>query len=146
MPNLETVLNTTETQLIALIKSAWGVSKVHTQPQEVEPTAGALPEAYLLQGEIVPAEEEESVMCSESGRVQWSAMLHAAKPTTGQLIRAKRAKAQLLRSALAGASLTYSGEARWEGEVYDVMEGEVQARSGAYLIRVNFSTPVEWED
>jgi hypothetical protein len=146
MANLETVLNTTETQLIAILKTAWGVSKVHTQPQEIEPTAATLPEAYLLQGEIVPAEEEESVMCSESGRVQWSAMLHATKPTTGQLIRAKRAKAQLLRSALAGATLTYSGQARWEGETYDVMEGEVQARSGAYLIRVSFSTFVDWED
>ena len=146
MATLETVTNTTETQLIALLKSAWGVTKVYTSPQDVESNASALPEAFLLCRELVPAEEGEETLCSSAARASWSAMLHAALPSSGTLARAKRGKAQLLRAALAATTLTYSPEARWEGETYDVMEGEVQAKSGAYLIRINFSTFVEWED
>lgn len=146
MPTLETVLNETETELIAIIKAAWGVSKVHVQPKELEPTTAGLDEAFLLCSEVVPAEDGEGSLCAEAGRVKWSAMLHAIKPMSGSVIRNKRAAVQSLRSALKGATFTHTGLMRWEGEIYDVLESETQAVQGAYMVRLNFSSFVEWTD
>jgi hypothetical protein len=146
MANLETVLNETETELIAIIKSAWGVSKVHTQPKEVEPTLAGLDEAYLLCSEVVADEDEEGTICSESGRIKWSMLLHAAKPTSGSVVRNKRAAAQALQSAIKAGTFEHTRLMRYESTAFDVLESDVQVAQGAYLIRVDFSAFVEWQD
>jgi hypothetical protein len=136
-----------EAELIMLIKSAWGVSKVHTAPKEVETTSATLPEAFLILTEAVPLDEEEQTMCSESARLVWSVLLHAKKPITSTLALEKRTKAQALRSGILGATFTDASQVLWLGESYDAREdAETEATNGAYLIRARFSTLVEWTD
>lgn len=147
MADLQTITDATESGLIEVIKDAWSAAKVFTSPKETETALSDLPQAFLVLLGAEPAEDEEGSLCSESARLQWAALLHAPKPATGTLAREKRAKAQALRSAIAAATLANTPEARWEGEVYDAREdAEVEATDGAYLLRVRFSTFVEWQD
>ncbi len=147
MSDLATVCASLESELIAVIKTEWGVSKVHTAPKEVEATLAGLPEAYLILMGADTTDDEEGSMCSESARLQWSVLLHAKKPTSSTLALEKRSKAQSLRSGVAEASFTDSPQVLWMGEVYDAREdAEVESLSGAYLLRVRFSSFVEWEN
>jgi len=144
---LEEVQEAIESELMVLIKSAWDVTKVFTSPKETETALGDLPQAFLVLLGAEPTDEEEGSLCSESARLQWAALLHAPKPATGTLAREKRTKAQALRSAIADATIANTPEVRWEGEVYDAREdAEVEATDGAYLLRLHFSSFVEWED
>lgn len=144
---LEEVQEAIEGELVALIKSAWDTAKVFTSPKDTETALGDLPQAFLVLLGAEPTDDEEGSLCSESARLEWAALLHAPKPTTGTLAREKRAKAQALRSAIAAATIANTPEVRWEGEVYDAREdAEALATDGAYLLRIRFSSFVEWSD
>lgn len=147
MPDLATITEALEVELTGLITSAWGVSKIATTPREKETTLAALPEAYLILTGAEP-DDEEGAICSESARLQFSIILHAKKPAAGSVFsKEKRDQAQALRSAIKAHAFTSSSDVRWEGEQYDAREdSEVEAMSGAYMLRVRFSAFVEWED
>lgn len=144
---LEEVQEAIESELVAIVKSAWSVTKVFTSPKETETALGDLPQAFLVLLGAEPTDDDEGSLCSGSARLQWAVLLHAPKPATGTLAREKRAKAQALRSEIAATPISNTPEVRWEGEVYDAREdAEVEATDGAYLLRIRFSSFVEWED
>lgn len=146
MPSLQTVADTTEEELIAVLMAAWGVSKVHTAPPETEAPLSAFPQAFLFLQGAEPSDEGEGSLCSESAQLLWHALLFTQKPQGQMLAKLRRQRAQELRTELAATDFTYAPEALWRGDDYSEPEDlEVQATSQAYAVRVRFTTFVEWD-
>lgn len=147
MPTLQTVADTTETELVAAITSAWSVAKVHTSVPELETALSALPETLCLLVGVEPSDDDGGSLCSESASLIWHVLLHAKKPGSGSLAALKRERAQALRTEIKATDFTYASEALWMGEDYNEPDDiEVVATAQGYAIRLRFKTFVEWDD
>ncbi len=140
------VLNTLETELVAVVMEAWATTRVHTSPPPLPSEVHDLPEAYVFLFSAEPSDEGEGSLCSESAWVPVQIYLHAETLESSQLAKTKREKAQNLRDALVAADLTTCSYLRWAGDDYNEPEdAPFQIVEDTHLVRVRFNAFVEWD-